>query len=96
MGRVEHFKLVEKFDVRLSHNIVAVRKGNECGFDISYDNLKDKSSGTLHVDKLVVATGHFSVPNMVHFQGFDTFNGRIIHSHHFRNAQVWNQQYIAC
>jgi len=37
-------------------------------------------------DFVVVANGHFSVPNMPFFPGVDQFLGRVIHSHDFRNA----------
>ncbi|TGQ76309.1 NAD(P)/FAD-dependent oxidoreductase, partial [Mesorhizobium sp. M8A.F.Ca.ET.208.01.1.1] len=37
-------------------------------------------------DNVVVASGHFSVPNVPYFEGFSTFNGRILHSHDFRDA----------
>lgn len=37
-------------------------------------------------DFVVVAIGHFSVPNMPFFPGLDQFPGRVIHSHDFRNA----------
>ena len=37
-------------------------------------------------DHVVVASGHFSVPNMPHYPGYDTFNGRILHAHDFRDA----------
>ena len=87
LGRMKHYKLMDKFDLRLNHHIIDVEEGTDSGFDLKFDNLNDGTTGSVHVDKLVVATGHFSVPNMVHFQGFDAFNGRILHSHHFRNAQ---------
>ena len=35
---------------------------------------------------MVVATGHFSVPNMPHFPGIETFPGRVLHGHDFRSA----------
>ena len=37
-------------------------------------------------DYVVVATGHFSTPNVPSFDGFDTFPGRILHAHDFRDA----------
>jgi trimethylamine monooxygenase len=37
-------------------------------------------------DHVVVATGHFSTPNVPEFPGFRGFNGRILHSHDFRDA----------
>ena len=38
-------------------------------------------------DYVVVASGHFSTPNVPEFPGFDTFNGRILHAHDFRDAR---------
>lgn len=38
-------------------------------------------------DWVVVASGHFSVPNAPEFPGFDLFNGRILHAHDFRDAR---------
>lgn len=38
-------------------------------------------------DYVIVATGHFSTPNVPFYEGFDTFNGRILHAHDFRDAR---------
>jgi trimethylamine monooxygenase len=38
-------------------------------------------------DHVIVASGHFSTPNVPEFEGFDTFNGRIVHAHDFRDAR---------
>jgi trimethylamine monooxygenase len=37
-------------------------------------------------DYVVVASGHFSTPNVPYFPGFETFQGRVLHSHDFRDA----------
>jgi quercetin dioxygenase-like cupin family protein len=37
-------------------------------------------------DYVIVASGHFSTPNVPHFEGFDSFKGRILHAHDFRDA----------
>ena len=37
-------------------------------------------------DWVVVATGHFSVPNVPYFPGIETFPGRVLHAHDFRSA----------
>jgi trimethylamine monooxygenase len=37
-------------------------------------------------DHVIVASGHFSTPNVPHFPGFTNFNGRILHAHDFRDA----------
>lgn len=49
----------------------------------------DHEKNTEYTEKfthVVVASGHFSTPNMPYFAGFETFNGRILHSHDFRDA----------
>ncbi len=38
-------------------------------------------------DFVVNCTGHFSIPNVPYFEGFETFKGRILHSHDFRSAE---------
>ena len=35
-------------------------------------------------DYVVVASGHYSVPNVPSFPGIDRFPGRVLHSHDFR------------
>jgi trimethylamine monooxygenase len=37
-------------------------------------------------DYVVVATGHFSTPNMPYFEGVEQFPGRVLHAHDFRDA----------
>ena len=49
---------------------------------------RDRYSGEIRTqlyDAVVVATGHFAVPNDVTFPGQESFPGDLIHSHHFRN-----------
>ncbi|KAI1695149.1 flavin-binding monooxygenase-like domain-containing protein [Ditylenchus destructor] len=50
-----------------------------------WDTINDRIF-TEDFDYVAVATGHFSTPNVPSYPGFDTFPGRIIHSHDFRNA----------
>lgn len=38
-------------------------------------------------DHVIVATGHFSTPNVPYYPGFESFNGRILHAHDFRDAR---------
>ena len=45
-------------------------------------------------DHVVVATGHFSTPNVPYFEGFETFNGRVLHAHDFRDAMEFKDKDI--
>ncbi len=37
-------------------------------------------------DYVIVASGHFSTPHVPEYEGFEKFNGRILHAHDFRDA----------
>ena len=45
-------------------------------------------------DYVVVANGHFSTPNVPEFEGFDRFNGRVLHAHDFRDAVEFKDKEI--
>ncbi|OQV15017.1 putative Senecionine N-oxygenase [Hypsibius exemplaris] len=64
---------------------------------ITYADSTEKFTVTVHnhaagktyseeFDFVVVATGHFSVPNVPYFDGVEQFTGRVLHSHDFRDA----------
>ena len=55
-------------------------------FTVTADDLRNGGSTIEEFDHVVVATGHFSTPNIPEFPGFEGFNGRILHSHDFRDA----------
>eukprot|EP00484_Ammonia_sp_Unknown_P028460 CAMPEP_0197034460 /NCGR_PEP_ID=MMETSP1384-20130603/12573_1 /TAXON_ID=29189 /ORGANISM="Ammonia sp." /LENGTH=498 /DNA_ID=CAMNT_0042464397 /DNA_START=40 /DNA_END=1536 /DNA_ORIENTATION=- len=96
LGRVKARNLEKKFDLRLNHHVVGVRHNDKTNkFRVKYQDLSAKSAPRAETfDYLVVASGHFSTPNLVEFKGFDTFSGRILHSHSFRNAQEFKGQNI--
>ncbi len=55
-------------------------------FTVTAEDLPNKHEYSEEFDHVVVATGHFSTPNVPQFEGFATFNGRILHAHDFRDA----------
>lgn len=65
--------------------------------DVAYDPDKKTFTVTAHdlagdrtysetFDWVIVASGHFTTPNVPQFEGFRTFGGRIMHAHDFRDA----------
>lgn len=56
-------------------------------FHITATNLADKTTTTETFDNVVVAAGHFSIPNVPRFAGVEKFPGRVMHAHDFRDAQ---------
>ena len=55
------------------------------------DNLKDVEY-TEEFDNVVVASGHFSTPNVPFYPGFESFKGRILHAHDFRDAMEFKDK----
>ncbi|MFC3609493.1 flavin-containing monooxygenase [Stutzerimonas tarimensis] len=64
---------------------------------VSYDETSGLFTVTVHdyvadrtyaetFDWVVCASGHFSTPNVPYFPGFETFAGRVLHAHDFRDA----------
>jgi trimethylamine monooxygenase len=43
-------------------------------------------------DYVINATGHFSTPHVPYFEGFEAFNGRVLHAHDFRDALEFKGQ----
>ena len=89
---------VRKADIRdqIRFNTVVrdVRTADGGGFDVTARDCESDTETTEHFDHVVVATGHFSVPNVPHYPGFETFNGRILHAHDFRDAREFEGQDI--
>ncbi|MGW1679733.1 flavin-containing monooxygenase [Saccharopolyspora sp. NPDC002376] len=56
-------------------------------FTVTVEDLSSNETRQEVFDHVIVATGHFSVPNVPHYAGFESFPGRILHSHDFRDAR---------
>ena len=85
-GRVE--KAGVRDWIKFSHVVRDVRYDEATGmFSVTArDSANDKES-VEEFDHVIVASGHFSTPNVPHYPGFETFNGRILHAHDFRDAR---------
>jgi len=90
-GRVIKANVREK--IRFSTAVRNVEFSEESDtFTITAHNLTDDQSYTEEFDYVVVATGHFSTPNVPNYEGFSHFNGRILHAHDFRDALEFEGQ----
>ncbi len=65
---------------------------------VTYDADSGKFTVTVHdhntdhvyseeFDHVICASGHFSTPNVPYYEGFESFNGRLVHAHDFRDAR---------
>ena len=55
-------------------------------FTVEVEDLLTNSTEYLAFDRVVVAIGHYHVPNMTNIDGVNEFPGRVLHSHDFRGA----------
>ena len=79
----------EEADVLTSHCVRRVSYRDD-KFTVKVANLPEDSEFEETFDYLVVATGHFSVPNVPQIAGMSDFPGRILHSHDFRSAKEFS------
>ena len=84
-GRVK--KAAVRDWIRFRTTIRFVRHDDKTGqFTVTAHDLKDDRMYEEVFDNVIVASGHFSTPNVPEFPGFGTFNGRVLHAHDFRDA----------
>lgn len=55
-------------------------------FEVTAHSYDDDRTYSETFDYVVVASGHFSTPNVPYFKGFESFAGRVLHAHDFRDA----------
>ena len=81
---------VEKAGVRDQikfNTIVRDVRAKDGGFEVTARDEVADTESVEQFDHVIVASGHFSVPNVPEYPGFDTFNGRVLHAHDFRDAR---------
>lgn len=73
--------------IQFNSPVRRVSAGPDGGFAVTVESRAEGVVRTEQFDHVVVATGHFSTPHKPEYPGFDTFPGRIMHSHDFRDAR---------
>lgn len=58
-------------------------------FTLTSEDLPTGESVTEEFDRVIIAAGHFSFPNVPEFNGIETFPGQISHAHDFRGAEAF-------
>ena len=92
-GRVEKANVRNK--IRFNTAVRNVEYSEQSGlFTLSVSNLVDDETYSEEFDYVIVASGHFSTPNVPSYEGFSHFNGRILHAHDFRDALEFEGQDI--
>lgn len=85
MGRIDEEAIKKYIRFECPVRWVEYDKESEL-FTVTVMNHKTGQQETDTFDYVVVATGHFSTPNMPYFKGLESFPGRVLHAHDFRDA----------
>ena len=86
VGRVAKAGVRER--IRFRTPVREVRWNAEAeDFSVRVHDLVADEERTERFDHVVVASGHFSTPNVPEFDGLDAFAGRVLHAHDFREAR---------
>ena len=73
--------------IRFNHPVRRIsRSADGSGFTVTAHDRANDADTSEDFDHVVVASGHFSTPNMPHYPGYETFGGTLIHAHDFRDA----------
>ncbi|MFC4138368.1 MULTISPECIES: NAD(P)/FAD-dependent oxidoreductase [unclassified Microbacterium] len=56
-------------------------------FTLTSEHLPSGESSVEEFDRVIIASGHFSFPNVPDFPGIETFPGYLSHAHDFRGAE---------
>jgi trimethylamine monooxygenase len=72
--------------IRFETVVRSVEENNDGTFTVKVKTLPEDREYEETFDHVVCASGHFSTPNVPEFEGFDTFKGRVLHAHDFRDA----------
>lgn len=93
MGRLE--KSNARKHIKFNHAVHGVEYSEETEkFTVTVMNHVDDRVESNEFDHVIVATGHFSTPNVPHFKGIDRFPGRVLHAHDFRDAREFEDKRV--
>lgn len=84
-GRVEKTAVRDWCRFRTAVREVIYNEGSGSFTIIAHDLVKDHVYSE-EFDHVINASGHFSTPHVPYFEGFEAFNGRVLHAHDFRDA----------
>ncbi|CAG9789252.1 unnamed protein product [Diatraea saccharalis] len=87
----KHFELEKQIEFQ---SYVTSIKWAEDHWNITYTKVDKKETRTAECDFVVVANGEFSTPVWPNFEGQDTFKGKMIHSHDYKDPDEYKNRRV--
>ena len=88
---IEKFKLGDKFKFNCMVENVEFNEEKK-RFNLTWSQGGYRSISEF--DFIVVATGHFSIPNNPAFKGEETFTGKYIHAHEYQDGKLYKDKRV--
>lgn len=89
--RFETPELLERIKFKTVARMIKHNKDTDT-FSVRTTNLTTKVDTEEEFDFLFICTGHYHNPNMIHKPGFEKFEGRLMHSHDFKDGSQFKNQ----
>ncbi|KAF0755600.1 senecionine N-oxygenase-like isoform X1 [Aphis craccivora] len=80
----DHFNL--RPYIKFNHHVEKVRPINDSQWEVNVLNLQQKSKETFIFDALLICVGNPAIPDV---KGSNIFSGKIMHSHSYRDADLF-------
>ncbi|XP_049877786.1 senecionine N-oxygenase-like isoform X3 [Pectinophora gossypiella] len=87
----KHFDLIRH--IKFLHLVVAVRRESNI-WKVKHKYLPTEEEFEDEFDYIIIGTGHHSKPNMPNIPGESNFKGKIIHSHNYREPDVYKNRRV--
>ncbi|XP_044728294.1 senecionine N-oxygenase-like isoform X2 [Chrysoperla carnea] len=88
----DHFDL--RKHVKFYNHVKKVKPIGNNRWELTSLNLLSKEETLYQFDAVIIATGPRHAPNYPHLKGIETFNGKKLHSHDFRNPRPFKNQRV--
>lgn len=88
----DKYKLRE--NIKFEHHVVRVRPLANDSWEVIVKDLRTGTNETLTFDAVFVCNGHYSAGFIPNFEGRDLYQGQQLHSHDYRNPELFEGQDI--
>ncbi|CAH0594187.1 unnamed protein product [Chrysodeixis includens] len=87
----EHFDILKH--IQFLHNVVLVRRVGDV-WKVKHVHVRTNETFEEDYDYVILGNGHFSKPNMPNNPGEELFKGTIIHSHDYRDPELYRNRRV--
>ncbi|XP_031630062.1 flavin-containing monooxygenase FMO GS-OX5-like isoform X2 [Contarinia nasturtii] len=80
--------------VKFQNHVVNVKPVQSNRWEVLSRDLRTKTYEANIFDAIFICNGHYSAPNIPHFDGLDKFKGHICHSHEYRRPDRYKDETV--